>query len=115
VLRRADASLRSPPEVWVVSHVLGSLPLGKLFWGCPGLSGWQNVAHRGRGTLGAWGVLLGCERRTPCLMCSPTQAGRSAKRQLFLLPGGIERHLKIKTCSVSEGTRWLRAPRAHGH
>uniref|UniRef100_A0A8C3J967 Myosin XVA n=1 Tax=Calidris pygmaea TaxID=425635 RepID=A0A8C3J967_9CHAR len=28
-------------------------------------------------------------------------AGRSAKRQLFLLPGGIERHLKIKTCSVS--------------
>uniref|UniRef100_A0A8C2SQX5 MyTH4 domain-containing protein n=1 Tax=Coturnix japonica TaxID=93934 RepID=A0A8C2SQX5_COTJA len=27
-------------------------------------------------------------------------AGRSAKRQLFLLPGGIERHLKIKTCSV---------------
>jgi len=31
----------------------------------------------------------------------PAQAGRSAKRQLFLLPGGIERHLKIKTCSVS--------------
>lgn len=29
------------------------------------------------------------------------QAGRSSKRQLFLLPGGIERHLKIKTCSVS--------------
>ncbi|XP_042169527.1 unconventional myosin-XV-like [Oncorhynchus tshawytscha] len=28
-------------------------------------------------------------------------AGRSSKRQLFLLPGGIERHLKIKTCSVS--------------
>ncbi|XP_040297346.1 unconventional myosin-XV [Bufo bufo] len=28
-------------------------------------------------------------------------AGRSAKRQLFLLPGGIERHLKIKTCSVA--------------
>ncbi|KAK7939845.1 hypothetical protein WMY93_003171 [Mugilogobius chulae] len=26
-------------------------------------------------------------------------AGRSSKRQLFLLPGGIERHLKIKTCS----------------
>ena len=30
------------------------------------------------------------------------QAGRSAKRQLFLLPGGIEKHLKIKTCSVSQ-------------
>uniref|UniRef100_A0A8B9VVR0 MyTH4 domain-containing protein n=1 Tax=Anas zonorhyncha TaxID=75864 RepID=A0A8B9VVR0_9AVES len=29
-------------------------------------------------------------------------AGRSAKRQLFLLPGGIERHLKIKTCSVAQ-------------
>ncbi|XP_063042858.1 unconventional myosin-XV [Engraulis encrasicolus] len=28
-------------------------------------------------------------------------AGRSSKRQVFLLPGGIERHLKIKTCSVS--------------
>uniref|UniRef100_A0A3Q0SDE8 Myosin XVA n=1 Tax=Amphilophus citrinellus TaxID=61819 RepID=A0A3Q0SDE8_AMPCI len=28
-------------------------------------------------------------------------AGRSSKRQLFLLPGGIERHLKIKTCSVA--------------
>ncbi|XP_067390295.1 unconventional myosin-XV [Emydura macquarii macquarii] len=28
-------------------------------------------------------------------------AGRSAKRQLFLLPGGMERHLKIKTCSVA--------------
>ncbi|XP_068765068.1 unconventional myosin-XV [Struthio camelus] len=28
-------------------------------------------------------------------------AGRSAKRQLFLLPGGVERHLKIKTCSVA--------------
>ncbi|KAM6121795.1 unconventional myosin-XV [Phoenicopterus ruber ruber] len=28
-------------------------------------------------------------------------AGRSAKRQLFLLPGSIERHLKIKTCSVA--------------
>uniref|UniRef100_A0A7M4FHE2 MyTH4 domain-containing protein n=1 Tax=Crocodylus porosus TaxID=8502 RepID=A0A7M4FHE2_CROPO len=28
-------------------------------------------------------------------------AGRSAKRQLFLLPGGIEKHLKIKTCSVA--------------
>ncbi|MGH0146831.1 UNVERIFIED_CONTAM: hypothetical protein FKN15_034841 [Acipenser sinensis] len=28
-------------------------------------------------------------------------AGRSLKRQLFLLPGGIERHLKIKTCSVA--------------
>ncbi|KAG7256581.1 hypothetical protein CRUP_025379 [Coryphaenoides rupestris] len=27
-------------------------------------------------------------------------AGRSSKRQLFLLPGGIERHLKIKTCSA---------------
>ena len=30
-----------------------------------------------------------------------SKAGRSSKRQLFLLPGGIERHLKIKTCSVS--------------
>uniref|UniRef100_A0A672MFI2 MyTH4 domain-containing protein n=1 Tax=Sinocyclocheilus grahami TaxID=75366 RepID=A0A672MFI2_SINGR len=29
------------------------------------------------------------------------QAGRSSKRQLFLFPGGIERHLKIKTCSVA--------------
>ncbi|KAM8960363.1 unconventional myosin-XV [Pelodytes ibericus] len=28
-------------------------------------------------------------------------AGRSSKRQLFLLPGGIERHMKIKTCSVA--------------
>ncbi|XP_028842547.1 unconventional myosin-XV isoform X2 [Denticeps clupeoides] len=28
-------------------------------------------------------------------------AARSSKRQLFLLPGGIERHLKIKTCSVA--------------
>ncbi|XP_076846163.1 unconventional myosin-XV [Brachyhypopomus gauderio] len=28
-------------------------------------------------------------------------AGRSSKRQLFLLPGGTERHLKIKTCSVA--------------
>ncbi|XP_054634967.1 unconventional myosin-XV [Dunckerocampus dactyliophorus] len=28
-------------------------------------------------------------------------AGRSSKRQLFLFPGGIERHVKIKTCSVS--------------
>ena len=30
------------------------------------------------------------------------QAGRSSKRQLVLLPGGIERHLKVKTCSVSD-------------
>uniref|UniRef100_A0A8C7JGD3 MyTH4 domain-containing protein n=1 Tax=Oncorhynchus kisutch TaxID=8019 RepID=A0A8C7JGD3_ONCKI len=30
-----------------------------------------------------------------------TVAGRSSKRQLFLFPGGIERHLKIKTCSVA--------------
>uniref|UniRef100_A0A8C7E3X8 Myosin XVA n=1 Tax=Naja naja TaxID=35670 RepID=A0A8C7E3X8_NAJNA len=29
-------------------------------------------------------------------------AGRSSKRQLFLLPGGIERRLKIKTCSVAQ-------------
>ncbi|XP_040000911.1 unconventional myosin-XV [Xiphias gladius] len=28
-------------------------------------------------------------------------AGRSSKRQLFLFPGGIERQVKIKTCSVS--------------
>ncbi|KAL8175330.1 UNVERIFIED_CONTAM: hypothetical protein K2H54_019756 [Gekko kuhli] len=28
-------------------------------------------------------------------------AGRSSKRQLVLLPGGIEKHLKIKTCSVA--------------
>ncbi|XP_072916951.1 unconventional myosin-XV [Hemitrygon akajei] len=27
-------------------------------------------------------------------------AGRSSKRQIFLLPGNVERHLKIKTCSV---------------
>lgn len=39
----------------------------------------------------------------PCTpTCPSMQAGRSAKRQLFLLPGGIERHLKIKTCSVSQ-------------
>lgn len=31
----------------------------------------------------------------------PLQAGRSSKRQLVLFPGGIERHVKIKTCSVS--------------
>ncbi|XP_029603742.1 unconventional myosin-XV-like [Salmo trutta] len=30
-----------------------------------------------------------------------TVAGRSSKRQLFLFPGGIKRHLKIKTCSVA--------------
>ncbi|XP_068177193.1 unconventional myosin-XV [Antennarius striatus] len=28
-------------------------------------------------------------------------AGRSSKRQLFLFPGGLERHVKIKTCSVA--------------
>ncbi|KAJ8413507.1 hypothetical protein AAFF_G00080140 [Aldrovandia affinis] len=28
-------------------------------------------------------------------------AGRSSKRQLFLFPGGTERHLKIKTCSIA--------------
>ncbi|XP_006901266.1 PREDICTED: unconventional myosin-XV [Elephantulus edwardii] len=28
-------------------------------------------------------------------------AGRNSKRQLFLLPGGLERHLKIKTCTVA--------------
>ncbi|KAK2918724.1 hypothetical protein Q8A73_003095 [Channa argus] len=28
-------------------------------------------------------------------------AGRSSKRQLFLFPGGIERHVKIKTCTVA--------------
>ncbi|XP_049428716.1 unconventional myosin-XV [Epinephelus fuscoguttatus] len=28
-------------------------------------------------------------------------AGRSSKRQLFLFPGGIERHVKIKTCSIA--------------
>uniref|UniRef100_A0A672Z7S4 MyTH4 domain-containing protein n=1 Tax=Sphaeramia orbicularis TaxID=375764 RepID=A0A672Z7S4_9TELE len=28
-------------------------------------------------------------------------AGRSSKRQLFLFPGGVERHVKIKTCSVA--------------
>lgn len=39
---------------------------------------------------------------------APLQAGRSAKRQLFLLPGGIERHLKIKTCSVRRGARGAR-------
>lgn len=59
-----------------------------------------------RNSLGIWGVLWGLAvRRAPLHpnMSPPhTQAGRSAKRQLFLLPGGIERHLKIKTCSV----RW---------
>ncbi|KAF7689784.1 hypothetical protein HF521_013137 [Silurus meridionalis] len=28
-------------------------------------------------------------------------AGRSSKRQCFLFPGGIERHLKVKTCTVA--------------
>ncbi|GCC27257.1 hypothetical protein chiPu_0005681 [Chiloscyllium punctatum] len=28
-------------------------------------------------------------------------AGRSSKRQMFLLPGNMERHLKIKTCTVA--------------
>ncbi|XP_029361674.1 unconventional myosin-XV [Echeneis naucrates] len=28
-------------------------------------------------------------------------AGRSSKRQLFLFPGGLERHVKIKTCTVA--------------
>uniref|UniRef100_A0A3Q3KAQ7 Myosin XVAb n=1 Tax=Monopterus albus TaxID=43700 RepID=A0A3Q3KAQ7_MONAL len=28
-------------------------------------------------------------------------AGRSSKRQLFLFPGGLERHVKIKTCSIA--------------
>ncbi|ELV14015.1 Myosin-XV [Tupaia chinensis] len=28
-------------------------------------------------------------------------AGRSSKRQLFLLPGRLERHLKIRTCTVA--------------
>ncbi|XP_028287990.1 unconventional myosin-XV [Parambassis ranga] len=28
-------------------------------------------------------------------------AGRSSKRQLLLFPGGIERHVKVKTCSVA--------------
>ncbi|XP_041062874.1 unconventional myosin-XV [Carcharodon carcharias] len=28
-------------------------------------------------------------------------AGRSSKRQVFLLPGNVERHLKIKTCTVA--------------
>lgn len=32
------------------------------------------------------------------------QAGRSSKRQLVLFPGGIERHVKIKTCTVSVPT-----------
>lgn len=94
---------------------LGASHWGSSFGDALGFQGGQNVAHRGRGTLGAWGVLMGCEKCTPRLMCSPTQAGRSAKRQLFLLPGGIERHLKIKTCSVSRGARWLSAPQAHGH
>ena len=44
-----------------------------------------------------------CEKGPPAPQrVLPMQAGRSAKRQLFLLPGGIERHLKIKTCSVSQ-------------
>lgn len=38
-----------------------------------------------------------------CVFILP-QAGRSSKRQLFLFPGGIERHVKIKTCSVSVGS-----------
>lgn len=36
---------------------------------------------------------------TICVFVFP-QAGRSSKRQLFLFPGGIERHVKIKTCTV---------------
>ena len=38
------------------------------------------------------------------------QAGRSSKRQLFLFPGGIERHAKIKTCSVSVQPALLAIP-----
>lgn len=36
-----------------------------------------------------------------CIYICPLQAGRSSKRQLVLFPGGTERHVKIKTCSVS--------------
>lgn len=36
-----------------------------------------------------------------CIYICPLQAGRSSKRQLVLFPEGIERHVKIKTCSVS--------------
>ncbi|XP_016386909.1 unconventional myosin-XV-like [Sinocyclocheilus rhinocerous] len=34
-------------------------------------------------------------------VCRSPEAGRSSKRQLFLFPGGIERHLKFKTCSFA--------------
>lgn len=59
----------------------------------------------------AWGLpwpgtIAGPDPRTWPLSSPPlslSQAGRSSKRQLFLLPGGLERHLKIKTCTVREG------------
>lgn len=60
-----------------------------------------------------WSLLYSVaeDRDTPRFLTLPlnyslsahSQAGRSSKRQLFLLPGGLERHLKIKTCTVSDG------------
>ncbi|KAB5523226.1 hypothetical protein PHYPO_G00150060 [Pangasianodon hypophthalmus] len=47
---------------------------------------------------------LQCGGRSVCpssMELKAIVAGRSSKRQLFLFPGGIERHLKIKTCTVA--------------
>lgn len=67
---------------------------------------WLAAAGTGWDVLVFWGAFWGLAgiKAPP----APLQAGRSAKRQLFLLPGGIERHLKIKTCSVRRGAQGAR-------
>ncbi|XP_028390179.1 unconventional myosin-XV [Phyllostomus discolor] len=60
------------------------------------------------------GIAKACERNLQKTLCFggrlelPSSmelrallAGRTSKRQLFFLPGGLERHLKIKTCTVA--------------
>lgn len=75
-------------------------------------AGWARYRVIRMGQLEDSGCLAVCRAPLHLNMCRPPpQAGRSAKRQLFLLPGGIERHLKIKTCSVSHGARALVDPR----
>lgn len=70
----------------------------QIFRGAAAGTGWDVLVF--------WGAFWGLAgRKAPH---APLQAGRSAKRQLFLLPGGIERHLKIKTCSVRRGARGAR-------